>query len=1093
MRSFVIGAAASARIEQGVAWLLERGAAREVLLVAPSYEAVSHLVREAVRHKPAMFGWQRHTLASLAGALAAPRLVDCGLVPVGPLAIEAVCARVLQRLHAENKLGSLAAIVGRPGLPRALARTLSELRLSGLNSASLRAETPELATLFLAFEEELATLRFADRAAVFAHAIEGVQDRAVRSIPLEGPLLLIDLAIEHALERDLVRALVHRASEVLCLSPIGDTRANALLEQALGIAPQEMRVAPQTALERLQISLFSSEIASEKAAPSVLRVGGDVSVVSAPGESREAVEIARRVLEEAKNGTAFDRMAILLRTPGHYVSAVHEALARARIPSWDARGARRPDPSGRALLTLLACAAEGLSARRFSEYLSLGTLPIPTPEGAPPPAADAFVPPDSEVLSTVLQDAPIEEENAFDDPQSVERGEGKSFRAPRRWEHLLTDAAVLSGRDRWARRLRGVRAERNAALEAALKEEGEGARAEAIRRAISEVEHLEAFAMPLLDALLELPARAPWPVWCERLGAIATRAIRMPDRVLSVLAELAPMGDAGDVDLDEVRMVLGPRLGELVVRSGERSSGRVWIGTPEDARGMAFDVVFVPGLVEKLFPQKIVEDPLLRDAARADLIAQGASLATNETRVDRERLRLHLAVDAARRRLVVSYPRLESDHGRPRVPSFYALEIFRAVEGVLPGYADLAARAEPSAAARMGWPAPEDPHLAIDEAEYDLALLARVAKASDDASIGAAHYLLHANPHLARALRFRGRRWKKNWFYADGLVDPDPASPAVQALSHHQLDARAFSASALQHFSSCPYRFFLHAIVRLRPRDHAQSIEQMDPRQRGDLIHRVQFRALTEFRDAGLLPLNPDRLDRAKSLLDRALEEVERTLADDVAPAIPRVWEDGVQQARKDLYEWLRILANDQRWTPVHFELGFGAHKGEDRDRASSSTQVTLSNGLRLIGSIDLVEEQDNRLRATDHKTGKNNTRPGLVLSGGEVLQPLLYALALECLFPGNAVDGGRLFFCTSAGDFSERVVPLDARARQAVDHVVRTLQSHLREGFFPAAPTRGACARCDYRSICGPHEELRSSRKDKKRLHLLTELRELA
>ena len=47
------------------------------------------------------------------------------------------------------------------------------------------------------------------------------------------------------------------------------------------------------------------------------------------------------------------------------------------VPAWFDRGTRRPHPAGRAFLALLACAAEGLSASRFAEYLSLGQLPEP--------------------------------------------------------------------------------------------------------------------------------------------------------------------------------------------------------------------------------------------------------------------------------------------------------------------------------------------------------------------------------------------------------------------------------------------------------------------------------------------------------------------------------------------------------------------------------------------------------------------------------------------------------------------------------------------------------------------------------------------
>ena len=99
---------------------------------------------------------------------------------------------------------------------------------------------------------------------------------------------------------------------------------------------------------------------------------GEVELFSAPGEGREAVEIARRVLREARRGVPFDRMAIALRSPQHYAGLLEHALERAGVPAYFERGTRRPHPAGRAFLALVACALDNLSARRFAEYLSLG-------------------------------------------------------------------------------------------------------------------------------------------------------------------------------------------------------------------------------------------------------------------------------------------------------------------------------------------------------------------------------------------------------------------------------------------------------------------------------------------------------------------------------------------------------------------------------------------------------------------------------------------------------------------------------------------------------------------------------------------------
>src|SRR5208337_1938997 len=119
-------------------------------------------------------------------------------------------------------------------------------------------------------------------------------------------------------------------------------------------------------------------------------------------------------------------------------------------------------------------------------------------------------------------------------------------------------------------------------------------------------------------------------------------------------------------------------------------------------------------------------------------------LARNEQRRDAERLALRIAAGAARERAMFSYPRVDLDQGRPRVPSFYALEVLRAAEGRLPGFDELARRAAGDRPTRLGWPAPANPADAIDDAEFDLAVLDKLLGANPDATIGAAHYLLGA-------------------------------------------------------------------------------------------------------------------------------------------------------------------------------------------------------------------------------------------------------------------------------------------------------------------------------------------------------------
>ena len=823
-----------------------------------------------------------------------------------------------------------------------------------------------------------------------------------------------------------------------------------------------------------------------------------VELLSAPGESRECVELARRILERARAGVAFERMAVLLRSPQSYRAPLEEALRRAGVPAHFAAGTRRPDVAGRALLSLLACAHEGLSARRFAEYLSLAQVPKDE-AGAPPtawPAPERFVAPDDEDTGLVEGNSPDEldptlatdqEDEANDDPEKpVVAG---SLRTPWRWERLLVDAAVIGGTARWRRRLTGLRHARQRELKSPDLSDG---RRDMLGRELSDLTALETFALPLLDILAALPAAASWSRWLDALSSLATRALRNPQRVLGVLQELSPLADVGPVSLAEVRATLTPRLLELTDRDDKNATGQVYVAPVDAARGLSFEVVFVPGLAERLFPQKVREDPLLPDLAR---IALDEGLELNERRVERERLALSLAVGAASSAVVLSWPRIEAEHARPRVPSFYVLEVLQAVHGTLPSFEAAQRSAELAGGARLGWPAPGDPRQAIDETEYDLSVLDGVLRGRETHE-GRAHYLLQRNPTLARALRSRYLRWSTTRFTkADGLVLNGPLE--ALALAPHSLTARAFAPTALEKFAACPYRFVLSVIHRLKPMRMPEAIEAIGPLEKGSLVHEIQFRLLSAFRDEKLT-VTRETLPALFVRLDAMVDEVAQKVHDDLAPAIDRVWRDGVDTTKADLREWLRRIADDAVWRPWRFELSFGLPLSGERDPASQRDPVAIDAGVTLRGSIDLVEQSvQGAARATDYKTGRARAQPGNIVGGGRQLQPALYALVLEKMLPATVIDSSRLYYCTQVGQFQSVPTPLSQKTRDAVSDVMKALSHSFERGFFPAAPEKGECRYCDYQAICGPDEERRVARKaasshSRQELELLQQVRNL-
>jgi CRISPR/Cas system-associated exonuclease Cas4 (RecB family) len=281
-------------------------------------------------------------------------------------------------------------------------------------------------------------------------------------------------------------------------------------------------------------------------------------------------------------------------------------------------------------------------------------------------------------------------------------------------------------------------------------------------------------------------------------------------------------------------------------------------------------------------------------------------------------------------------------------------------------------------------------------------------------------------------------------------------------------------------------------VHRLSPRESPEAIEEMDPLQRGSLVHEALYELNVALRAEGLLPVTPETLEMARARLDEVLGAVAGRFHDELSPAIERVWEDGIASVRADLREWLRRASEAPGWTPWRFELSFGLRERHLRDLASRVEPVPLDCGINLRGSIDLVEAGGSgALRATDYKTGKVRAKQGAtVIAGGEALQPVLYALALEKLFPDARVEAGRLYYCTTAGGFEEVEIPLDDEARAAAAQVAETIGNALAEGFLPAAPAPGACTYCEYRPVCGPYEETRLGKKSPERLLRLRMLR---
>ena len=647
----------------------------------------------------------------------------------------------------------------------------------------------DLAILLALYEKELHERNYADVATVFRFATQVVLERGH---PFCGiPVIFLAVPAKHSLERRFMAAIAEAAGHALVLSLDGEFN------------PPE------------------------------------VALFSASSEALECVEIARRAIELSASGIPFDRMAVLARDAARLQALLEEAFSRAAIPTHFSRGSVRPSAAGRALLSLLQCAAEGLTATRFLEYLSLGQAPEVRSHG---------------------------------------------------WERLIVNASVVGGILRWRSRLEALRIDFRDNVERS-----------------KQIEELETFALPLLEKLSTLPKEATWGEWLEQIADLAESFLRTHHAIVDFLDELGPLSSIGPVDLQDVITLLDPHLRTFREPSEAARYGKVFIGAIEDAVGMSFSCVFLPGLCEGVFPRPFREDPLLLNETRE-------RYGIPKLDEDAERDLLKQAAACAESTLIASYARIDLATGRARVPSLYAYDVLRAARGRAFDPAELQRHAESNVETTLAWPAPHHFVNAIDDTEYDLAVL-RGPFESHDPVEGSAAYLARISPLAVDVLRNRWRRWHKAWHATDGVFED--IEPQL-ALKNRRLTEKAYSPTALQQFAMCPYRFYLDSILMLKPLAEAGAAQRMDPRTRGSIFHRVQEHMMRE------LTLPIEDLHAAYDRLDGTMRSIAAEEAATNPPAIPSVWEQELERLHGDLRGWLTEYSRiAQEWHPVGIEQCF--------------------------------------------------------------------------------------------------------------------------------------------------------------------------
>jgi ATP-dependent helicase/nuclease subunit B len=930
-----------------------------------------------------------------------------GLLPVPDEVDEAIISQASHAAVAEGAtLDVLRQAVRMPGFASAAMRTLRDVGAAKIlpdalhsfaETAAERDKIQLLSRIIEMHRQTHAASGLVDRETIYARAADLVITAEVAGVVMIGEAppseactaFLKQIAATHPF------AWLDWPQRAEVAPRRAGARARFLEESGLDIGSLPGQRESRTSLERLQSRLFGG---STSGTPEPL--DDSVRLLSAPGESFEAVEIARQILAEAARGVRFQEMAVLLREPSAYSAHLASAFDRAGVPGLFLDGVPRIDPAARALGLLLNLLGANLDRAQVVEFLTTARIPY-----------RAFLGPDAEV-------------------------------SPTRWDRISAHVGIVNGLEHWRLGLARARAR--------AEEQG-------FDDQVALIVSLGLVVEKLSQDLAAFPAEGSWgeflsatlrllDIWIDR-GALTRERF---ERVLSPMDRFAP-NPTREQFLARVRDLIATQ----VYREGSLADGRIFVGSTSVARGLQFRVVFVPGLVERRFPAMARPDPLLLDEERRGL---SASLRITEDAQEQERVAFVEACAAARERLVLSYPRVDAQSGRERIPSSFLLRAARAALGgrvSAPDLARLASAGETS----LGRPFPHQADAAFDVVERDLALVA-------SAVTGAARHLLTDVPSLARAFAAERASWYPALTPWDGLVDVDACADAIAKL---RLVGREVSASEIEGLAACPYRHFLSRGLGLKEWEEPEQTYAIDPRDRGTIMHRVLERLFSALQQDGQCPLTSTSVKSAQSRATTLLDEEIATHTAVGAIAHPALLAAVRDQMKADLDELLeREVTRDDGFLPDQFEWEF----------TQVPFEFAAGRSLTFKGKMDRLDValSPPRVSVIDYKGGKYDWKDGEAFRGGRSVQLAIYVLAAEAAYPHHQVTESRYYYSTANGRFRAKAVEGTDATRETLKSVLTVLDDTVAQGAF--APVADDCGYCDFTAICGPHRQARAARK---------------
>ncbi len=568
--------------------------------------------------------------------------------------------------------------------------------------------------------------------------------------------------------------------------------------------------------------------------------------------------------------------------------------------------------------------------------------------------------------------------------------------------------------------------------------------------------------------LLTPPEQATVGSYCRWLEGVENLVIRQPARlsacapeeiesiqglrtIVRTLVQQESIFKMGEVKVAHFLSMLISASDNATFRRSAAQPDCITICAAEHAPNRRYDEVFVAGVIEGRFPKHTGEKGFVSADERARWASFGVLLANPREEVGFERALFKSLIERARKRVCFSLPEF-TNGGDEAIVSFFLTDGSASperIEHIKPAVEALRHPISPREAIG-GWlwldPGIElSPRMSSHSATEEFWQTINV-------SVLAAYQRHQKNASNA---------------YNGYLVDLTESQWLQVKLPN------AWSASALNNYGQCPFKFWMSNILRVEPRREPQLGLAVDIK--GRLYHKA-----LEIFYARFTQIRPEeRTDQRQTVLKESLLVAIESIKNDPQFTPGPYWDN----EQKDMlfrldrfidYDDQRLLRDKTSAQPALFEARFGLNHLENSYPAL--TLQTKHGPIVIRGVIDRVdihESQDGEppcATVIDYKTSSSPITLADAQSGTNLQLPI-YALAVsKSMFPNAKVSHGHYLSINGARSIGS----IDFNQDKSADLLESTIAlvsdtvSAIKAGDFGVRPRSAkACQHCSHKPVC--------------------------